>query len=317
MSGNINIVIAFAAGVLSFLSPCVLPLIPSYLSLVGGVSVQELGDQRRQKSKVFIRTVLFVLGFSTVFILLGVLFSGTAGFLTGATQIVNIVAGGLVILLGVNFIFNFWKFLNFEKRLHMRSSPTGSVGALLLGMAFGAGWTPCVGPILASILFLAGSSGRILQGMMLLAVYSFGLGLPFILAGLFFSQFLKQRERMRGHFDTLRIVSGVFLVFIGFLIALGRLQRFNIFLFRLAGALESWNASSPLQVRLVFSAIFLVPAVLTGISYFRKAHSAGSFPLLPGRAAFFLLFLALAAVTIAGVLNPTEFFTFWFTYQGI
>jgi cytochrome c-type biogenesis protein len=317
MSGNINIVIAFAAGVLSFLSPCVLPLIPSYLSLVGGVSVQELGDQRRQRSKIFIRTVFFVLGFSTVFILLGVLFSGTGGFLTGATQIVNIVAGSLVILLGLNFVFNFWKFLNFEKRLHMRSSPIGPVGALLLGMAFGAGWTPCVGPILASILFLAGSSGQILEGTLLLAVYSLGLALPFVLAGLFFSQFLKQRDRIKGHFDTLRIVSGGFLVFIGFLIALGRLQRFNIFLFRLAGGLESWNAASPWQVRLVFSAIFLVPVVLIGISYFRKIRSAGHFPLLPGRVAFFLLFLALAAVTIAGVLNPTGFFSFWFTYQGI
>jgi cytochrome c-type biogenesis protein len=317
MSGNINILIAFAAGVLSFLSPCVLPLIPSYLSLVGGVSVQELGDQRRLRSKVFIRTVLFVLGFSTVFILLGVLFSGTGGFLTGATQVVNIVAGSLVILLGLNFVFNFWKFLNFEKRLHMRSSPTGFFGALLLGMAFGAGWTPCVGPILASILFLAGSSGQILEGTLLLAVYSLGLGLPFVLAGLFFSQFLKQRERMKGHFDTLRIASGVFLVFIGLLIALGRLQRFNIFLFRLAGALESWNATSPWQVRLVFSAIFLFPAVLIGVSYFRKARYTNRFPLLPGRAAIFLLFLALAAVTAAGVLNPTGLVTFWFTYQGI
>jgi cytochrome c-type biogenesis protein len=317
MSGNINFVIAFAAGVLSFLSPCVLPLIPSYLSLVGGVSVQELGDKRRLRSRVFRRTVLFVLGFSTVFILLGVLFSSTGGFLTGATQIVNIVAGSLVILLGLNFVFNFWKFLNFEKRLHMRSSPTGSAGALLLGMAFGAGWTPCVGPILASILFLAGSSGQILQGTLLLAVYSLGLGLPFVLAGLFFSQFLKQRERMKGHFDTLRIVSGVFLVFIGLLIALGRLQRFNIFLFRLAGGLQGWNASSPWQVRLVFTAIFLVPAVLIGISYFREARTTNRFPLLPGRAAFFLLFLALAAVTVAGVLNPTGLFTFWFTYQGI
>ncbi len=170
ISNNINFFVAFAAGVLSFLSPCVLPLIPSYLSLVGGVSVHELDGKRRQRSKVFIRTVLFVLGFSTVFILLGVLFSGTGGFLTGATQIVNIVAGSLIILLGLNFVFNFWKFLNFEKKLHMRSSPTGSVGALLLGMAFGAGWTPCVGPILASILCLAGSSRQILQGTALLAV---------------------------------------------------------------------------------------------------------------------------------------------------
>jgi cytochrome c-type biogenesis protein len=315
MSANINVAIAFAAGILSFLSPCVLPLIPSYLSLIGGVSVQELGE--RQRSRVFLRTLLFVLGFSVVFIALGVLFSGTGGFFSGATRIVNIVAGSLVVVLGLNFIFNFWKFLNFEKRLHMRSSPTGWLGALLLGMAFGAGWTPCVGPILASILFLAGSSARIVQGTLLLAVYSLGLGLPFILAGLFFSQFLGARERMKRHFDSLRIVSGVFLVFIGLLIALGRLQRFNILLFRLAGWLNSWNTSHPGQVRLSFTLLFLIPVFLLGISYLKRARSDGPLPLLPVRAVFLLLFLALAIVTAAGVLDPTGFFTSWFTFQGI
>jgi cytochrome c-type biogenesis protein len=220
-------------------------------------------------------------------------------------------------LLGLNFIFNFWKFLNFEKKMHMRSSPTGWVGALLLGMAFGAGWTPCVGPILASILFLAGSSGKIVEGTLLLSVYSLGLGLPFILAGLFFSQFLSARDRMKRHFDTLRIVSGAFLVFIGLLIALGRLQRFNIFLFRLAGWLESWKASSPWQVRIGFTLLFLVPAVLLGVSYLRRARAEGRAVLLPGRALFLLLFLSLAVITAAGVVDPTGFFTFWFTYQGI
>jgi cytochrome c-type biogenesis protein len=315
MSTNINVAIAFAAGILSFLSPCILPLIPSYLSLIGGVSVQELGE--RQRSKVFLRTLLFVLGFSVVFIALGVLFSGTGGFFSGATQIVNIVAGTLVIILGLNFIFNFWKFLNFEKRMHVRSSPTGWLGALLLGMAFGAGWTPCVGPILASILFLAGSDARILQGTLLLAVYSLGLGLPFILAGLFFSQFLGARERMKRHFNTLRIVSGAFLVFIGLLIALGRLQRFNIFLFRLAGWLENWNAARPWQVRISFTLLFLIPAFALGVSYLKRARSENRFRLLPGRAVFLLLFLALAIVTASGVLDPTGFFTFWFTYQGM
>jgi cytochrome c-type biogenesis protein len=315
MSANINVAIAFAAGILSFLSPCVLPLIPSYLSLIGGVSVRELGE--RQRSRIFLRTLLFVLGFSIVFIALGVLFSGTGGFFTGATQIINIIAGTLVVVLGLNFIFNFWKFLNFEKRLHLRSSPTGWSGALLLGMAFGAGWTPCVGPILASILFLAGSSARIVQGTLLLSVYSLGLGLPFMLAGLFFSRFIGARERMKRHFDTLRIVSGVFLVFIGLLIALGRLQRFNIFLFRLAGWLESWNTSHPWQVRLSFTLLFLIPVVVLGISYLKRTLAEGRVPLLPGRAVFLLLFLALAIVTAAGILDPTGFFTFWFTYQGI
>jgi cytochrome c-type biogenesis protein len=314
ISNNINVAIAFSAGVLSFLSPCVLPLIPSYLSLIGGVSVQNLGE--RQRSKLFLRTLLFVAGFSIVFIALGVLFSGTGGFFTGITQIINIVAGVLVILLGLNFIFNFWKFLNFEKRLHMRASPTGWIGALLLGMAFGAGWTPCVGPILASILFLAGSSAQILQGTVLLVVYSIGLGLPFILAGLFFSRFLGYRERLKRHFDTLRILSGVFLVLIGLLIALGRLQRFNIFLFRLANMLDSWNAAHPWQVRLTFSLVFTIPAVVLGVSYYKRARSKGRW-LLPLQAVLLVGFLALAVLTLSGLINPTAFFTFWFTYQGI
>jgi len=314
---NIGVFIAFAAGVLSFLSPCILPLIPSYLSMIGGLSVQELGEAGRRRSKVFLRTLLFVSGFSIVFILLGVLFSGTGGFLTGASRIVNIVAGSLVIVLGLNFIFNFWKFLNFEKKLHLDRSPSGSLGALLIGMAFGAGWTPCVGPILASILFLAGSSGRIVRGTMLLAVYSLGLGLPFILAGLFFSQFLKQRERIKAHFQTLRIVSGAFLVLIGLLIALGRLQRFNILMFRVAGALETWSRANPWQVRLTFAVIFMIPVVWTGLSYFRKVRRDGGFRLLPGRIIFSLLFLTLAVITLSGVIDPTGFFTFWFTYQGI
>ncbi len=314
---NIGVFIAFAAGVLSFLSPCILPLIPSYLSMIGGLSVQELGEAGRRRSKVFLRTLLFVSGFSIVFILLGVLFSGTGGFLTGASRIVNIVAGSLVIVLGLNFIFNFWKFLNFEKKLHLDRSPSGSLGALLIGMAFGAGWTPCVGPILASILFLAGSSGRIVRGTMLLAVYSLGLGLPFILAGLFFSQFLKQRERIKAHFQTLRIVSGAFLVLIGLLIALGRLQRFNILMFRIAGALETWSRANPWQVRLTFAVIFMIPVVWTGLSYFRKVRRDGGFRLLPGRIIFSLLFLTLAVITLSGVIDPTGFFTFWFTYQGI
>ncbi|MBN2553948.1 MAG: cytochrome c biogenesis protein CcdA [Spirochaetales bacterium] len=315
ISANVDVAIAFAAGLLSFLSPCVLPLIPSYLSLIGGVSVRELGD--RHRTRVLLRTLLFVLGFSVVFIALGVLFSGTGGFLSSATRIVNIVAGTLVILLGLNFIFNFWKFLNFEKRLHMRSSPKGWMGAVLLGMAFGAGWTPCVGPILASILFLAGSSGRVLQGTALLAVYSLGLGVPFILAGLFFSRFLGARERMKRHFIALRIVSGVFLVLLGLLIALGRLQRFNIFLFRLAGLLESWKTANPLQVRLFFAILFFLPVVPIGISYLKRGKTEGKLPLLPGRALFLLLCLALSAMTITGLLNPARFFTLWFTYQGI
>jgi cytochrome c-type biogenesis protein len=225
-----------------------------------------------------------------------------------------------VVLLGLNFIFNFWKFLSFEKKVHLASAPRGLAGSLVLGMAFGAGWTPCVGPILASILFLAGSGGQVLQGSALLAMYSLGLGLPFLLAGLFFSQFMRQKDRFKAHFRALRIASGSFLVFIGLLILLGRLQRLNIALFRLAAALVSWQQSSPAQVRLLFSALLALPGLLF-LAFFLVALLRPAGParlrqliLHPSLA---VLFLALAGLTLSGTLNPAGLLAFWLSYQGI
>jgi cytochrome c-type biogenesis protein len=261
--------------------------------------------------------LLFVVGFSIVFILLGVVFSGTGDLFSGISRILNIAAGALVILLGLNFMFNFLKFLAVERRVHVTGKPTSLVGSVLLGMAFGAGWTPCVGPILASILFLAGAGGRILQGSILLAFYSLGLGLPFLLAGLFFAQFVKQRERLKAHFKTLRIASGAFLVFIGVLILLGRLQRFNAFLFSVSSALQSWQQANPGQVRLFFAAIFAVPAVLLIVSIVRRLRNEGRVRFLPGRFILTVAFLALSALTLAAVVEPTSFLAFWFTFQGI
>ena len=323
MNPNLNLLIAFLAGVLSFLSPCVLPLIPSYLSLVGGASFAEQRQGRAgARFPVFLRTLLFVAGFAVVFVALGVLFSGAGGFLSGATRVVSLVAGGLVVLLGLNFIFNFWKFLSYEKKVHVQQAPRGLWGSLVLGMAFGAGWTPCVGPILASILFLAGSAGQLLEGTALLAVYSLGLGLPFILAGLFFSQFMRQKDRLKGSFRGLRIASGAFLVLIGALIMLGRLQRMNIVLFRTAQAVASWQQASPGPVRLVFALVLGVPGLLLAALFLRELFRAP--PAAPVRVrrlavrlGFAVVFISLAGLTLAGVLNPAGLLTFWLSYQGI
>jgi cytochrome c-type biogenesis protein len=323
MNPNLNLFIAFLAGVLSFLSPCVLPLIPSYLSLIGGGS---FGEQRQGRAgarlPVLLRTLLFVAGFSVVFVALGVVFSGAGGFLRGASRAVGLVAGGLVILLGLNFIFNFWKFLSYEKKVHLRQPPRGFWGSLALGMAFGAGWTPCVGPILASILFLAGSGGQVLQGTALLAVYSLGLGLPFILAGLFFSQFMRQKDRLKTSFRGLRIASGAFLVLIGALIMLGRLQRMNVALYRLAQGLASWQQANPDPVRLLFALVLAVPgALLAAFSLRELLRSRPARPARPRRqavrGAFALAFLLLAGLTLGGVINPAGLLTFWLSYQGI
>lgn len=324
MTANLHLSLAFLAGLLSFLSPCILPLIPSYLSFIGGISIFELQRSRTMRLNIFLQTLFFVLGFSMVFITLGILFSSTGGILGNAVQLVNIIAGSVVILLGFNFIFDFWKILNREKRVHIERKPGGFLGSILLGMAFGGGWTPCVGPILASILILAGSSGNMLSGIFLLIAYSAGLGLPFLLAGLFFSQFARQMEKIKPHLNRIRIASGIFLIMIGILILLGRLQRLNIFLFSSAYTLQAWEQSSPLLSRLVFSALFLIPFFLLLFAYIRKARKVreqGKLPLkkliMPGRIIFLTIFLLLSVLSLSGALNIVAIISYWFTFQGI
>jgi cytochrome c-type biogenesis protein len=316
MTTELGFLIAFLAGLLSFLSPCVLPLIPSYLSLVAGISFQDLRSTGVSRFRVFIRTLFFVIGFSLVFVALGLLFSGTAGFLGGAARIIDIAAGSLIVLLGLNFTFDFWKLLNVEKRFHLRTSPAGTAGSLLLGMAFAAGWTPCVGPILASILFLAGTSGRILQGSLLLVSYSAGLGLPFVLAGLFFSLFLRQSEKLKPHLNRIRIASGIFLVGIGLLVLLGRLQRLNIAIFTLAGKLDAWHSSAPQQTRWAFGLLFLALFLFLGLRWLKgiRQDRRRRRPVLLGICA---LALSLALLIFSGVLEPAAFLSSWLSFQGL
>lgn len=315
MTAQVGFLIAFAAGLLSFLSPCVLPLIPTYLSLVGGVSIQGLHAPGASRFRIFTRTLFFVLGFTLVFVALGILFSGTAGFFSNASRIIPLVAGSVIIFLGLNFTFDFWKLLNMEKRFHFRKPPSGTAGSLLLGMAFGAGWTPCVGPILASILFLAGTSGRILQGSFLLLSYSAGLGVPFLLAGLFFSLFLRQAGKIKPHLDKIRIAGGIFLVAIGLLVLLGRLQRLNIALFALAGRLAEWSRIAPRQSRLAFGSFFLalfLPALLSWLRRLRRRERDRRIvlPLTGGLA------LLLALLSFSGLLDFPALLAFWLTFQG-
>lgn len=194
------------------MSPCILPIIPSFLSFLGGVSYGQLGEQGVIRRAVFLKTLFFVLGFSLVFVALGALFSSAALALGGAQILIYRVAGAVMVFFGLNFIFDFWKALNIERRFHLHKRPQGALGAVLLGVAFGAGWMPCVGPILASILFLAGTSGKVASGVALLALYSFGLGIPFLLAGAFFSSFSRQMQRVRLYLAAIKVASGAFLV---------------------------------------------------------------------------------------------------------
>ena len=215
------------AGLLSFLSPCVLPLIPSYLCIVGGTSSPAEAAGSEWKPKVIAGTVSFILGFSAVFIALSIVFSATFRFLGNAFRWINWIAGAAVIVLGLNIIFDFLAFLNYEKRFHFARRQRGIIGAFVTGAAFGAGWTPCVGPALAGVLLLASQSGGIPRAALYLACYSAGLGLPFLLASVFFSAFMKASAKLKSRLPLIRKASGVLLVAMGVLIVTGQYQKLS------------------------------------------------------------------------------------------
>lgn len=320
METDLGLGIAFIAGVLSFLSPCVLPLIPAYLSLMGGTSLKNMEEDRALRRGAFYNTIFFILGFSLVFIALGLLFTSTFILLGGVSNIINIVAGIIVVILGLNFIFDFWKVLNFEKRFHMRNRPTSAPASVVFGMAFGAGWSPCIGPILSSILFLAGSEGSVTRGLILLVVYSAGLGLPFLLTGLFLPYALRQLDRLKRHMRTIKIASGVFLVLIGAMIALGRLQQFNVVLFSAAYRLESWEELHALAARGLFSGFFYLIGVLVFVPTllaYQRDRREGVCRVRPVRIILVLLLLAAGTLSLVGVINFSSALSFWFSYQGI
>ena len=324
MEQNINIVIAFSAGIISFISPCILPVIPSYLSFIGGVSYNELVDKKASRWGIFLKSLIFVAGFSLVFTALGVVFSSVGLAFSGISRIINMSAGTIVILLGLNYIFNFIKFLNIEKKMQVKKKPSGAIGPALLGMAFAAGWTPCIGPILASILFLAGASGQGLQGAVLLAFYSAGLGIPFILAGLFFSSYQNRIKGFSRHLYKIKIISGILLVAIGVLIFFGSLAQLNSFFFAMAGNLDAWASENPAGPRMLFFAIFLVLSIVLIYFYIRRARkmreksavSKKSY-VYPGRLILIAVFISASILTLSGKLDIPGLIINWLTFQGI
>ncbi|MEC9468448.1 MAG: cytochrome c biogenesis protein CcdA, partial [Pseudomonadota bacterium] len=196
---DVSLGAAFLAGLLSFISPCVLPIVPPYLCYLAGVSVDELkGDTATAETgrRVILAAIAFVLGFSLVFVALGATASVIGQSIARYYDILSYVAGAIIIVMGLHFLGVFRIGLLFrEARIHVERKPAGLVGAFVMGLAFAFGWTPCVGPVLAAILFVAGSSDTTWHGAGLLAVYALGIGLPFILAAAFASRFLKLAGR--------------------------------------------------------------------------------------------------------------------------
>ena len=259
MTDNISILMVFSAGLLSFFSPCILPLIPSYFGILAGTGLNPKdGGSAASGSTASADAVSggavsgargirllrasfgFILGFSAVFIAMGLLINSVFFLLGNIITYINIAAGIIVIVLGLNIIFDFISFLNYEKRPFLnvlvkpRNTGSGQItparpgvirglaGAFLGGAAFASGWTPCIGPVLTSVLLLANQSGRTMTAVFYLAIYSAGLGVPFFACAVFANLFLRAGSKIYRYFPVIRRISGILLIIIGIMIITGK-----------------------------------------------------------------------------------------------
>ena len=231
-SASIGITISFTAGLLSFLSPCVLPLIPSYVSFITGLS---LDDVQRSRRVTFVHSLLFIAGFTIVFLVLGATATVLGQLLVRHREWVGRVGGVLVIALGLYLlgVFNVGAFSR-ERRVHIANKPLGYLGTLLVGMAFAAGWTPCIGPILGAVLTYTASSADLERGLVLLFAYSLGLAVPFMLAARMIDRFMVLFQRYRGALIWMSRASGALLVVVGLLMITGSMTV-------LSASLQRWT----------------------------------------------------------------------------
>jgi len=308
---GVGVVAAVGAGLLSFLSPCVLPLIPAYLSLVSGYG---LSDIRSGSGRYLVlkRTLAFIVGFALVFTALGLLFSGAAMLLGGLSRKITLIAGILVIVLGINLIFDFIKVLDLEARFHAAKAPKGYAGAFLVGLAFAAGWSPCVGPILASILLFASREGNALRSIILLVAYSVGLALPFLAAALFFDRLTPLMAWFKRHARGVRVASGLLLVALGAFMALGRLSSISSLTARGGAALSAAIEGSPAAAGWTTAGLWtLIAAAILALPALR-----GRKVLTPARTIASALFLLLALGDVVGLWSTARTVVLWLSYQG-
>lgn len=233
---QISLIAAFSAGLLSFVSPCVLPLVPSYISYITGLSVEQLTDvSEREKFKkaIVLNSLLFIAGFSTVFIAFGASASFLGQMLITYQDYIRRIGGVVIVVFGLYLlgVLNL-NFLKMEHRFQFRSRPAGYLGSFLIGVAFAAGWTPCVGPVLGSILLYASTTDSLLNGVVLLTCYSLGLGLPLFLTALGVDRFLAYFKEVRAYLWGVSTVSGVLLIAVGVMIYANSLTMVTSFLER-------------------------------------------------------------------------------------
>ncbi|RID92237.1 cytochrome c biogenesis protein CcdA [Gemmobacter lutimaris] len=224
--------VALAGGILSFLSPCVLPIVPPYLAYMGGISMPELREgQAAARRRIILPALFFVLGLSTVFLFLGFTASAFGAFFLKNQELFARISGAVVIVLGLHFLGLFRiPILDREARLDAGDRGGSAAGAYLLGLAFAFGWTPCIGPQLGAILSLAANEANLARGTALLAVYALGLGLPFLLAALFIERAMGVMTRLKPYMKTIERLMGLLLVIVGLALVTGALSDFSFWL---------------------------------------------------------------------------------------
>jgi cytochrome c-type biogenesis protein len=230
---SVSLWLAFGAGLVSFLSPCVLPLVPSYVTFVTGMTMNELttrgrGDARRRAA---VHAALFILGFTLVFLTLGATATALGAALRRELPLVQQIGGAVIVMFGL-YLLGVLRpgMLMRERRVYLASKPAGHAGSVIAGVAFGAGWTPCVGPVLASILLYAGTRATVAKGLLLLSAYSLGLGVPFFIAAVALNWYLAGARRLTRWLGVIETTSGALLVLVGVLLITGRFALVSGFL---------------------------------------------------------------------------------------
>jgi cytochrome c-type biogenesis protein len=219
---NVGILTAFIFGLLSFVSPCVLPIVPGYISFISGVSLDEMKGVEQNRSalrSIILNSIFFICGFTLVFVLLGATATTLGKAFNEYYGTISKIAGVLIIVFGLHMMGLFKiKFLNYEQRFHVQQKKLGMLGSFLVGTAFAFGWTPCIGPVLAAILVVASQQDTVFKGIVLLGSYSLGLGIPFFLTGVSINLFFSMFNRIKKYFHVIEIVGGAMLVALGILI---------------------------------------------------------------------------------------------------